>query len=55
MFLVIPAQANDVWDDIKDAVEDDNRPGQHGRDNAERAQKITCAWRNTNSAMISKA
>lgn len=39
IFLVIPAYANDAWDDIKDAVEDDDRPGQHGRDNAENAKK----------------
>ena len=39
IFLVIPAYANDIWDDIKDAVEDDDRPGQHGRDNAENAKK----------------
>jgi len=40
MFLLVPAHANDLLDDIKDAVEDEDRPGQHGRDNAE----IDLSW-----------
>jgi hypothetical protein len=37
VFLLVPAHADDnsLWDDI----EDDDRPGQHGRDNAAEKQR----------------
>jgi hypothetical protein len=41
IFLLVPAHADDdsLWDGIKDEISDDDRPGQHGRDNAAKKQR----------------
>lgn len=39
LLLASSVIADDALDDIKKAMDNDNRPGQHGRDNAAEAQK----------------